>query len=127
MEIAHWTEDQRTLYWKQKRTEQLEIEEQANLLEKAKMEGEIRGEIKGEIKQVIQALKFKIEQEKFEDSLEYIKDNDLSSLIKYIRDGHLEDKAEEIGIALGLFDIDEEEAALELSGYTSDSSEGAYV
>jgi hypothetical protein len=82
MKIANWTEDQRTLYWKQKSNEQNEIREQERLIKDGELKGELKGIVKGEINQIKMAVKFNIEKNKIETNFEHIKgENSINYLI----------------------------------------------
>lgn len=95
MKIANWTEDQRTLYWKQKSNEQNEIREQELLIRDGELK-EIKGIVKGEIKQVKMAVKYGIEKSKIEADFEYVKGEKLDQLFEYLQLGHTNDATEAI-------------------------------
>lgn len=97
MKIANWTEDQRTLYWKQKSNEQNEILEQELLIRDGEIKGKLKGEIKGEINQVKMAVKFNIEKDKIETSFEHIKGEKFDQLFNYLQSKeHINETPEDI-------------------------------
>lgn len=97
MKIANWTEDQRTLYWKQKSNEQNEIREQELLIRDGERKGELKGEIKGEISQAKLAVKFNIEKDKIEPEFKHIKGEKFNQLFNYLQsEEHINETPEDI-------------------------------
>ena len=120
MKVAKWDSDTRSLYWKQKADERSELLEAKRLQEEqykhgfdngfeagkkqASEKAKLKGEIKGEIKNVKNLLKFKIEQDKILETLNFLLGNNKKEAVtnvKYIQD-HINDTDSDICEELGL-------------------------
>lgn len=108
MKVAKWDSDTRSLYWKQKADEQSELLEAKRLQEEKYKQGFDKGfdngKLKDKIKNVKILVKFKIEQDKILETLNFLSGKNKQEAItnvKYIQ-GHINDTDSDICEELGL-------------------------